>query len=449
MPKSIPERWLDYKPYGTVIRGTKILPFKVPLKETVCNNLEPEIRFTTSDLVQAFPRLKCIIDLTNTDRYYDGKEFTSVGIKYEKIWVRGRDLPSMDVVKRFCKVMEDFTSASGEEDIVGVHCTHGVNRSGYLVCRYLVQQLGWHPEETLKAFVEARGYPIEREIYINAVKKTPQHKKIDTSKVSLESNNNPLGLPSASSTPNIVKRVARPSLNSLGGRSASFTMGPPGFAPLRRGFGTENSFRSQHFGFGGPPPRFRHMPPIPPPPGPPPMYGPRPFRFSTTTRSESSSYRSTATARSTGTVATTQNASTSSTTTTTTPTTVRETATCRVRASSGTEEKAAHKTDCKAGQKFRYLDQTGRSDEQIFTKTTQRTGLYIGHIRREFAYGSRSAAQTINEREISSGQVTTCRLGGMICVVYFDVTRLNNSFVSPCSLSIKLKTMFLISMYVK
>ncbi|KZC11459.1 hypothetical protein WN55_02633 [Dufourea novaeangliae] len=56
-------------------------------------------------------------------------------------------------------------------------------------------------------------------------------------------------------------------------------MGPPGFAPLRRGFGTENSFRSQHFGFGGPPPRFRHMPPIPPPPGPPPMYGPRPFRY--------------------------------------------------------------------------------------------------------------------------------------------------------------------------
>lgn len=26
-------RWLEYKPYGTVISGTKILPFKVPLKE--------------------------------------------------------------------------------------------------------------------------------------------------------------------------------------------------------------------------------------------------------------------------------------------------------------------------------------------------------------------------------------------------------------------------------
>ena len=30
-------------------------------------------RFTVSVLVQAFPRIKYIIDLTNTDRYYDEK----------------------------------------------------------------------------------------------------------------------------------------------------------------------------------------------------------------------------------------------------------------------------------------------------------------------------------------------------------------------------------------
>ncbi|KAK9299836.1 hypothetical protein QLX08_007284 [Tetragonisca angustula] len=100
MPKSIPARWLEYKPYGTVINGTKILPFKVPLKEAVSNNLEPEKRFTVSVLVQAFPRIKYIIDLTNTDRYYDEKEFTNSGIKYEKIMVRGREVPSVDVMNK-------------------------------------------------------------------------------------------------------------------------------------------------------------------------------------------------------------------------------------------------------------------------------------------------------------------------------------------------------------
>ncbi|CAB0044597.1 unnamed protein product [Trichogramma brassicae] len=33
MSKSIPDRWLDYKSYGTFINNTNILPFKVPLKE--------------------------------------------------------------------------------------------------------------------------------------------------------------------------------------------------------------------------------------------------------------------------------------------------------------------------------------------------------------------------------------------------------------------------------
>ncbi|XP_043512887.1 probable tyrosine-protein phosphatase F54C8.4 isoform X2 [Frieseomelitta varia] len=282
MPKSIPARWLEYKPYGTVICGTKILPFKVPLKEAVSNNLEPKKRFTVSVLVQAFPRIKCIIDLTNTDRYYDEKEFTNSGIKYEKIMVRGREVPSVDVMNKFFKTMDDFTSACGEDDIVGVHCTHGVNRSGYLICRYLVQQLGWKLDDCLKAFEAARGYPIERRIYLNALQRTPRE-KVDTSKISAE-------LP-ASQPPAIRKRVPF---------KHPYPM-PPNFAAKRRGFAKDGGPFSllpppppppPHFAFGGPPPApFRSMPPLgmlpppPPPPAPsplghpPPMYRPRLFRY--------------------------------------------------------------------------------------------------------------------------------------------------------------------------
>ena len=273
MPKSIPEKWLEYKPYGSVINGTKILPFKVPLKETVSNNLEPEQRFTTSILLQAVPRLKYIIDLTNTDRYYDEKEFTSCGVKYEKIMVRGREIPPMDVVKKFFKTMDDFMSACGEDDLVGVHCTHGINRSGYLICRYLIQQLGWEIEDSLKAFEDARGYPIEREIYINALKRTPRE-KIDTSKIGLS---NRISSEVISNRPMRFKHT---------NRHTPYTMGPPGFVPPRRGFVKDGPFSPPHFGFGGPPPPgFRPIPPppgmpsIPPPSGPPPIYGPRPFRY--------------------------------------------------------------------------------------------------------------------------------------------------------------------------
>ncbi|KOX80956.1 putative tyrosine-protein phosphatase F54C8.4, partial [Melipona quadrifasciata] len=276
-------RWLEYKPYGTVIHGTKILPFKVPLKEAVSNNLEPEKRFTVSVLVQAFPRIKCIIDLTNTDRYYDEKEFTNSGIKYEKIMVRGREVPSVDVVNKFFKTMDDFTSACGEDDIVGVHCTHGVNRSGYLICRYLVQQLAWKLEDCLKAFETARGYPIERRIYLNALQRTPSV-KVDTSKISVKS---------PASEPATRKRVPFK-------RPYPMLPVPLNFAARRRCFAKDGGPFSPlpplpppHFAFGVPPPAaFRPMPPpplgmlpIPPPPPPPPqaasphMYRPRLFRY--------------------------------------------------------------------------------------------------------------------------------------------------------------------------
>ena len=36
------------------------------------------------------------------------------------------------------------------EALIGVHCTDGVNRSGYLVCRFLIENLGWSSHEALE-----------------------------------------------------------------------------------------------------------------------------------------------------------------------------------------------------------------------------------------------------------------------------------------------------------
>ncbi|XP_076659209.1 LOW QUALITY PROTEIN: uncharacterized protein LOC143362704 [Halictus rubicundus] len=250
MGKTIPNGWLEYKPFGTVIKGTKILPFKVPLKETFSTYLKPEDRFTTSALMQAFPRLKYIIDLTNTNRYYDQQVFIDSGITYRKIWVVGHEVPSRKDVVKFFELMEDFTSTCGEEDIIGVHCTHGINRSGYLICRYLVEQLGWNAEESIKTFGEARGYSIERPSYVAHLK----------------------NLPEESTRP---KRASE---------RASKRHGTAEFRCMRRCFAKDGggAFPPQPppppppppFGFAGP--RFRPMPPLR---GPPPMFGPRPFRY--------------------------------------------------------------------------------------------------------------------------------------------------------------------------
>ena len=33
--------------------------------------------------------------------------------------------------------------------LIGVHCTHGVNRTGYLICRYLIEKLDWDPQKAI------------------------------------------------------------------------------------------------------------------------------------------------------------------------------------------------------------------------------------------------------------------------------------------------------------
>ncbi|XP_043460955.1 RNA/RNP complex-1-interacting phosphatase-like [Leptopilina heterotoma] len=268
MSKSIPDRWLQYKPYGEVIQGTKILAFKVPLREGVAKNLQPQQRFTTAILLQSFPQLKYIVDLTNTSRYYDKKDFIDAGVKYEKVMVPGIQVPPMDVVKKFFKAMDDFTAVCGENEMIGVHCTHGVNRTGYFICRYLVQQLGWKLTHALQAFQEARGYPIERQNYVSELRKAPCGRKIDTSKVNLT-------LPSSNNTrARKVPVKRRPPLNHPGGRPPPppppYLMGPPGPGfhpppPPRRGFANGGPFPR-----GGGPPRGFNFP-APPQPG----YGPR------------------------------------------------------------------------------------------------------------------------------------------------------------------------------
>ena len=33
--------------------------------------------------------------------------------------------------------------------LIGVHCTHGVNRTGYLICRYLIEKMDWDPQKAI------------------------------------------------------------------------------------------------------------------------------------------------------------------------------------------------------------------------------------------------------------------------------------------------------------
>jgi len=50
--------------------------------------------------------------------------------------------------------------------IVGVHCTHGFNRTGYMICSYLVEEYGSSIEAAVDTFVAARQPGIYKEHYL-------------------------------------------------------------------------------------------------------------------------------------------------------------------------------------------------------------------------------------------------------------------------------------------
>ncbi|KAK6185764.1 hypothetical protein SNE40_007924 [Patella caerulea] len=168
----IPDGWSKYKSIGNVIEGTRFIAFKVPLKENcVKKNLPPKEWFTPKSLLSEVKdggrQLGLIIDLTNTTKYYDKNEFLNVSVEYAKIFTAGHVIPSIDVREKFKQVVNDFLSSNSENELlIGVHCTHGLNRTGYLVCRYMIDHLSFAPDVAIKAFNTARGHDIERENYL-------------------------------------------------------------------------------------------------------------------------------------------------------------------------------------------------------------------------------------------------------------------------------------------
>uniref|UniRef100_A0A182N2B3 Uncharacterized protein n=1 Tax=Anopheles dirus TaxID=7168 RepID=A0A182N2B3_9DIPT len=127
-------------------------------------------RFTPQDVVNTLP-LGLIVDLTNTNRYYDRRDFTRKGVDHVKIAVPGKMVPPWRIVERFIDIVNGYRNdpySSGK--LIGVHCTHGLNRTGYLVCAYMILQLGYRPDEAISLFNSHRGHKMEHEYYLASLR---------------------------------------------------------------------------------------------------------------------------------------------------------------------------------------------------------------------------------------------------------------------------------------
>ena len=166
----IPDRWLDYSKMGNIVEGSRFIPMKVPLRNEITSSLPSSNHFNPTDALLLAKKkginIGLVIDLSFTRRYYDSSEFSSQNVEHCKIFMPGRELPSNKILREFFDIVRRFENEN-KTDAVAVHCTHGLNRTGYMICKYLIEEKKMLPKDAISAFNEARGHKIEREVYLN------------------------------------------------------------------------------------------------------------------------------------------------------------------------------------------------------------------------------------------------------------------------------------------
>lgn len=169
-PGPIPNRWLHCPHKSLNFIAEKFLAFKTPLSNRFDRAMSPDFYFQP-DMIFKFVksnkiRLGLWIDLTNTNRFYDRREVEDSNCRYVKLQCRGHgETPSKEQTQSFIEIVDDFINDHPIE-MIGVHCTHGFNRTGFLIISYMVEKMDCSVEAALMAFAQARPPGIYKEDYI-------------------------------------------------------------------------------------------------------------------------------------------------------------------------------------------------------------------------------------------------------------------------------------------
>lgn len=169
----LPPGWLDCPAAGQNIGY--IIPSKVPLGETFNDCIFPGKRYSLKQVIHQQKvlgrELGLVIDLTNTTRYYQPSDWKKQGIKHVKIACKGRDsVPDPESVNTFVyEVLQFYSRQKQTKKHILVHCTHGHNRTGFMIVHFLMRSQPLTVSDAIQTFQNARPPGIYKQEYIDAL----------------------------------------------------------------------------------------------------------------------------------------------------------------------------------------------------------------------------------------------------------------------------------------
>ena len=102
-------------------------------------------------------------------RFYNKSVVEENECKYVKLKCEGHGgAPTEGQVRSFVKICENFI-AQHPLEIIAVHCTHGFNRTGFMIACYLIEIFDWSPDAAWSEFRDKRPVGIYKQEYIQEI----------------------------------------------------------------------------------------------------------------------------------------------------------------------------------------------------------------------------------------------------------------------------------------
>ena len=179
------QKWGDYESYGEPVFPSKFIPMKTPLSPTlladlgVVSSAEKQGEEKCCAHVHTLPRflteqkslnrdVGLVIDLSNHDCLYaDG-----IPPDVERVHVRNvaKSIPDMRSANEVIEVAGAFWRRHPEK-FISIHCAYGFNRTGFVLCCYLIEKCGLSASQALASFAAARHPGVKHERFREALQR--------------------------------------------------------------------------------------------------------------------------------------------------------------------------------------------------------------------------------------------------------------------------------------
>ncbi|GMF65335.1 unnamed protein product [[Candida] boidinii] len=114
------------------------------------------------------PEIKYIVDIGSNLPSYDPENFQR--IKYIKFSTVSKIIPDNITIRKFISLISELQNGLiKDKEFIVVHCHYGFNRTGFLICSYLIEKLGWSVSDAIESFKLAKEPGIKHPHFIDGL----------------------------------------------------------------------------------------------------------------------------------------------------------------------------------------------------------------------------------------------------------------------------------------